>query len=241
MPKTRVNGFPVVAEDFDITRGQVKSGGVYYDLIDLLNGDLGVDVTLTSLGVSAFMQTLLDDTSASQARTTLEITGTNTGDQSIFQTIAVAGQDSVVADSTTDTLTLAASTNIVITTTAAADTVTIATDPDVLLADTADVLTAGFATTTYNAGTKTTGTYTPNEAQGNMQRAINGGAHTLAPPTNDGTIIIQYTNNGSAGTITTSGFTKVGGDTPTTTDGHDFLLYITKCNGFSHLTWVALQ
>jgi hypothetical protein len=84
---------------------------------------------------------------------------------------------------------------------------TIATDPDVLLADTADVLTAGFATTVYNAGTKTTGTYTPNEALGNMQRAVNGGAHTLAPPTNDGTMIIQYTPAGSAGTITTSGFT----------------------------------
>ena len=39
-------------------------------------------------------------------------------------------------------------------------------DADILKADTADVLTAGFAATPYNAGTKTSGTYTPNEANG---------------------------------------------------------------------------
>jgi len=114
-------------------------------------------------------------------------------------------------------------------------------DVDTLKADTADVLTAGFATTPYDAGTKTTGTYTPNEADGNFQTAINGGAHTLAPPTNDTHIVIQYTNNATAGTITTSGFTHLGGDSLTTTDGHNFFLYITKCNGLSYLNVVALQ
>jgi plastocyanin len=42
-----------------------------------------------------------------------------------FETIAVAGQDNVVADSSTDTLTLAAGTGIAITTNAATDTVTV--------------------------------------------------------------------------------------------------------------------
>lgn len=51
--------------------------------------------------------------------------GTNTGDQSIFQTIAVSGQSNVVADSTTDTLTLVAGTNITITTDAGTDAITI--------------------------------------------------------------------------------------------------------------------
>lgn len=114
-------------------------------------------------------------------------------------------------------------------------------DVDTLKADTADVLTAGFAATTYNAGTQSSGTFTPNEANGNFQRAVNGGAHTLAPPTNDCTILVQYTNNGSAGTITTSGFTAVKGDSFTTTNGHDFFCFITKCNGFSSLTVQALQ
>jgi hypothetical protein len=44
----------------------------------------------------------------------------------IFKTIAVSGQDNVVADSATDTLTLAAGANVTITTTAGSDTVTIA-------------------------------------------------------------------------------------------------------------------
>jgi hypothetical protein len=114
-------------------------------------------------------------------------------------------------------------------------------DADTLKADTTDTLTTGFAVTPYSAGSKSTGTYTPDEANGNMQYATNDGAHTLAPPTNNGTFIIQYTNGASAGTITTSGFTKVSGDAPGTTSGDDFLAYITKINGFSHLTWVALQ
>jgi hypothetical protein len=188
MPKTRVHGFPVVAEDFDVTRAKVLWEGEYENLVDLLGGGEGAAVTLTSLGVSTYMQTLLNDTSATEAKATLEADFSN-----------------------------------------------------VLYDNVADTLTAGFATTPYNAGTKTTGTYTPNDVNGNMQYAINGGAHTLAPPTNNGTIIIQYTNNASAGTITTSGFTKVSGDAPGTTDGDDFLAYITKINGFSHLTWVALQ
>ena len=114
-------------------------------------------------------------------------------------------------------------------------------DADTLKADTADVLTAGFATTIYDEGTKTTGTFTPDEANGNMQKAVNGGAHTLAPPANDCTLVIQYTNNGSAGTITTSGFTLVDGDALTTTNGDDFFFYITNIETFSHLTVKALQ
>lgn len=112
---------------------------------------------------------------------------------------------------------------------------------DTLFADEADVLTAGFATTPYNAGTQSSGTYTPDEANGNFQYAVNGGAHTLAPPTNNCTLLIQYTNNASASTITTSGFTIVDGDSLSTTNGDDFFLFIAKCNGFSSLTVKALQ
>jgi hypothetical protein len=114
-------------------------------------------------------------------------------------------------------------------------------DADTLKADTADVLTAGFACTIHNAGTKASGTYTPDEADGNMQKFVNGGAHTLAPPANDCTLVLQQTNNASAGTITTSGFTLVDGDDFTTTNGHDFFLYITNSDSFSLLTVKALQ
>lgn len=113
-------------------------------------------------------------------------------------------------------------------------------DADTLKADTTDTLTAGYSSTAYNNGTKNSGTFTPDEANGNLQYAVNGGAHTLAPPSNSTTIIIRYTNNGSAGVITTTGFTKVTGAF-TTTNGDDFLCYITNVAGWSHLNIVALQ
>lgn len=113
-------------------------------------------------------------------------------------------------------------------------------DADTLKADVADVLTAGFATTPADFGTKTTGTFTPDETNGNFQYGVNGGAHTLAPPTNNCTIVLRYTNNGSAGSITTSGFTKVSGAF-TTTNGHKFFCFVTKLDGDSHLNIVPLQ
>ena len=112
---------------------------------------------------------------------------------------------------------------------------------DTLFADVADNLTKGFSTTVHDAGTKSSGTFTPDQDNGNIQRAINGGAHTLAPTSDDCAVIIQYTNNGSAGTITTSGFTLVDGDDISTTNGDDFFFYLTKANGFSLLTVKALQ
>tara|TARA_R110000803_G_scaffold39641_2_gene85532 strand:- start:7776 stop:8774 length:999 start_codon:yes stop_codon:yes gene_type:complete len=114
-------------------------------------------------------------------------------------------------------------------------------DADTLKADTADTLTAGFNATENNAGTKSTGTFTPDPADGNFQKAVNGGAHTLAPPATTCVVDIQYTNNASAGTITTSGFTVVTGDTLTTTNADDFFLTAKRNNGFSHLHVTALQ
>lgn len=95
--------------------------------------------------------------------------------------------------------------------------------------------------TVFDAGTKSTGTYTPAYSDGNMQKAVNGGAHTLAPQSGDGAIYIQYTNNGSAGALTTSGYTAVKGDTLTTTDGDDFILVSVVMGAFSTLTVQALQ
>jgi plastocyanin len=62
-------------------------------------------------------------TTASDAEGNITITGT---DQTLaFQTIAVDGQTSVVADSATDTLTLVAGTGVAITTNASTDTITV--------------------------------------------------------------------------------------------------------------------
>lgn len=86
----------------------------------------------------------------------------------------------------------------------------------------------GFKTTPYNAGTKSSGTFTLDYFNGHIQYAVNGGAHTLSAPTTAyGALLLCYTNNGSAGAITTTSFDVVSGDTLTTTNGDEFLLYIT--------------
>lgn len=98
--------------------------------------------------------------------------------------------------------------------------------------------------TAFDAGTKSTGTFTPSPASGLAQKAVNDGAHTLAPPspvTGDTLrMILLYTNGASAGAVTTTGFTKVTG-TFTTTNTHKFVLEITIIAGSSLLEIKPLQ
>lgn len=114
------------------------------------------------------------------------------------------------------------------------------TTADVLYSDTSDTLTAGFAVTSSSAGIKSSGTFTPSPLTRNLQYATNGGAHVLAPPSVDCNMSILYTNNASAGDITTSGFDKVQGAF-TTTSGHQFMCHITRINGVATLFIDPLQ
>jgi len=113
-------------------------------------------------------------------------------------------------------------------------------DADTLKADVDDTLTGGFGGTDAADGTKSSGTYTPTYAGGNFKTATNGGAHTLAPQSGTGTIIIDYTNNASAGAITTSGWTKVDGAF-TTTNGDKFTCFLKVGAVGSYLNIVAMQ
>jgi hypothetical protein len=82
-----------------------------------VTADLNGNITL----VAGTGITLSGDNTAK----TLTITGTASASQNTFSTIAVSGQSNVVADSTTDTLTLIAGSNISLTTNATNDSVTI--------------------------------------------------------------------------------------------------------------------
>jgi hypothetical protein len=103
--------------------------------------------------------------------------------------------------------------------------------------------TTGITATAENSGTISSGTYKPDPANGNFKTLVNGGAFTLAAPdvAGDYTMILQITNGVSAGTVTLSGFTKTQGSSLTTTNGDDFLIYITKVNGFTYSSIVSLQ
>ena len=116
---------------------------------------------------------------------------------------------------------------------------------DYLLADTADELQAGFSSAAVDSGVKSSGTFTPSPDTGNFQHFTNGGAHTLGVPAKNCAMVLLMKNNSSAGTLTTSGFTKVDGDDLSTTNGDEFFLYLTRYNDgsttFSALTVKALQ
>ena len=97
--------------------------------------------------------------------------GGGEANQNAFSTISVASQDDVVADSTTDTLTLAAGSNVTITTTAASDTVTIAaTDTNTQLSTEEVQDIAGPLVAT--GGTKTLITVTYDDTNGDMDFVV---------------------------------------------------------------------
>ena len=95
--------------------------------------------------------------------------------------------------------------------------------------------------TVFDAGTKSTGIFTPAYADGVMQKATNDGAHTLAPQSGNGVIYLLYTNGASAGTLTTSGYTITKGDALTTTNAHKFLLSSVVVDTISVINVIALQ
>ena len=101
--------------------------------------------------------------------------------------------------------------------------------------------TTGFSATIFDHGTVASLTVNLSAFNGNFQKVTNGGAHTLVPQLEDSTIVVQYTNNASAGTLTVSGFTQATGDSLTTTNGHDFFCYCTVMGDFKQIHVVALQ
>ena len=108
-----------------------------------------------------------------------EITINNTQTlPNVFGTIAVAGQSSILADSTSDTLTIAGGNGITVTTDANSDTLTIRTSTQNLF----ETFTADSGTTTANSGTDTL--------------TISGGTGISTSITGD-TLTIAYTGAGS--------------------------------------------
>lgn len=102
-------------------------------------------------------------------------------------------------------------------------------------------LTGGVIVTSKDLGTISSGTVTPDPGDRPLQHYINGGAHTLGVSVNTGSILLDITNNATAGAITTAGFTKVSGDAFTTTNGDKFRCSISIGNAGSLLQVQAMQ
>lgn len=181
------------------------NSGASTDPFDLTLVNTGVlsNVAGTGIGVSG-------------ATGNVTITNTDLGSaQNIFKTIAVSGQDNIVADSNTDTLTLVGGANVNITTTAGSDTITItSTDTDTHLTQeevedyVSGLITAGSNITvqyTDNAGSagslSIAGTANDDVSIDNLKTRLNsdfGGDYTIGSQADD--------------TLTVSGSLTVGAD-----------------------------
>ena len=161
---------------------------------ELLVGDGSGDPSALPVGTNGYILKANDSTA-----TGLEWAAAGAGgdvNQNAFSTIAVSGQSDVVADSVTDTLNIAAGSNVTITTNAGSDTVTIAST------DTNTTYTAGtglsLSGTTFNVD---------QIALTTVQVAANESAQ-LALTTQEGDIVVRsdqnksyVRNSGSAGTM----------------------------------------
>jgi hypothetical protein len=193
-----------------------------------IDGDpVAVSGTSSTYIVSAFGETLIDDANAAAALVTLGLSATaselNIMDGVTATTAEINHLDGLTSDAVgvTDTQTL---TNKTLTSATVDGTPSVVSGTD-------------------DDGTFSSGTYTPTPVGGNFKKISNAGAFIIGAPvyTGDYTLIVQVTNASGAGAITFSGFSRVAGDTLTTTVGHDFFLFITKCNGFTSVTAQALQ
>ena len=124
---TKLNAIEPNADVTDATNVDAAGAVMNSDLDgkgELLVGDGSGDPTALAAGTNGYILKANNSTA-----TGLEWAAAGAGgdvNQNAFSTIAVSGQDNVAADSATDTLNIAAGSNVTITTNAGSDTVTIA-------------------------------------------------------------------------------------------------------------------
>lgn len=114
----------------------------------------------------------------------------------------------------------------------------------VTLSGTGQVFTGGVHPTAFSNGTGSgAATITVDVGNGPIQTVTNGGNFFVAMSANDGSTVLRVTNNGSAGTITFSGFSEGSntGDALTTTNTSKFDISLTRIGGNPHYLISALQ
>jgi len=103
-------------------------------------------------------------------------------------------------------------------------------------------ITGGYLSTTFDQGTKSSGTFTPEPANGVHQKVVNNGAFTWAAPTTEGEFRVKVTNGSSAGVITFSGFErKIGTGALDTINTNKFLVTVGRIDGTDFYSVDPLQ
>ena len=168
---TRVaNDLTISATDTDTTYGiQTATDNLGFQVLRLSGSNSVTDDVAIKPGTNISIARATDN----------EITINNTQTlPNVFGTIAVAGQSSINADTTTDTLTVAGGNGITVTTNATSDTLTISTSTQSLF----ETFVADSGTTTANSATDTL--------------TVTGGSGISTSITGD-TLTIAYTGSGS--------------------------------------------
>ena len=191
---TKLDGIEASADVTDATNVDAAGAVMNSDLDgkgELLVGDGSGDPTALAAGTNGYVLKANSSTA-----TGLEWSAAGSGgeaNQNAFSNIGVSGQDTVAADSATDTLNLAAGSNVTITTNASNDTVTIAsTDTN----------------TTYSVGD---GGLTQNNFTDTLKTKLDGIEASATADQTDAEIKTAYENNSDTNVFTDAEKTKLSG------------------------------
>lgn len=233
------NGLTVAVGSNDGTHGDNVLYSIDTAVIPLLasaNSWAGANTFINSSGIKIL------DTNASH--TLGLIVGSNiTADRTLTITPGDASRTLTIGgDITTAAAFITSGANSLTLTTTGATNVTLPTSGTLASLDVEDqTVTGGARVTSKSLGTQTSGTLTLDPGDRPLQHYTNNGAHTLAPGSNTGSIILDITNGASAGAITTSGWTKVTGDTMATTNALKYRCSAIIGDGGSLLVVQAMQ
>jgi hypothetical protein len=115
----------------------------------------------------------------------------------------------------------------------------IPTDDTILHNNETDTLTVGFLSDPFDNGTKSSGTFTVDAANGSLQYVSNGGAFTLGLPADGTSVQLLIINVASAGAINLSAFDFIAGDDLDTVVGNEFMASVSNINGRGTFTAIA--
>jgi len=225
------------AKSFTTQSGKLFVAGQFLQIASNANAANYMHGTVTSYSGTSLVMNITDiGGSGTLADWNISVSGSQgpagTGDFSSNTSSSVDSELVLMSGTGGKTGKRASMTGLVKATSGVASAATAGTD--YVKPDTTSAFTAGFTATSFSNGTKSSGTFTPDAVNGNIQHYTNGGAHTLAPPAATCSLILECTN-ASAGAITTSGFDVVTGDIYSSTGTKKHIFYITRTNTYKHL------